>query len=395
MSGGSRGRPAEPGAPESAGAATAHAGTGARPLKETGLVAVHRALDAKLVPFAGWLMPIQYDSITAEHRAVRASAGLFDISHMGELFVSGSGAAEFLDRMTVNDVSALDPGGAQYSCLCRPDGGILDDIVLYRLEDGFQVVVNASNAEKDREWLRAHLPQRGVRLEDRSEETSLLALQGPRAQEILAPLASVDLERIPFYGSAAGTVAGTPALIARTGYTGEDGFELYFARERSVPMWTALEAAGAPAGLRPAGLGARDTLRLEMKYALYGNDIDETTNPLEAGLGWIVKLDKRDFVGRDALRRGREQGAARRLVGFRLLERGFPRPGYPVLAGGERVAEVRSGTVSPCLNEGIGTCYVPTPLARRGTRLEVEIRGKPVPAVVAPTPFYTGGSLRR
>jgi aminomethyltransferase len=371
-----------------------HGTVAAAPLKETALTPLHRELGAKLAPFAGFWMPIQYESITAEHRAVRESAGLFDISHMGEFAISGRGAAAFLDRMTVNDVAGLEPNQAHYSCMCLPSGGVVDDLVLYRLEDGYLMVVNASNVEKDFAWLSEHLSA-GVTLENRSEETSLLALQGPRSEAILAPLASVELSGIDFYWKTDGAVAGIPALISRTGYTGEDGFELYFDRERSLEMWDALMEAGTAAGLAPAGLGARDTLRLEMKYALYGNDIDEGTDPLEAGLGWIVKLDKGEFLGREALRRVKAEGPHRRLVGFKLLERGFPRPHYPVLAGGERVGEVRSGTVSPTLGEGIGTCYLPVAHAQNGTRIEVEIRGRAVPAEVVPTPFYRGGSLRR
>lgn len=363
-------------------------------LRETALTPLHRELGAKMAPFAGFWMPIQYESITAEHRAVRERAGLFDISHMGEFHVSGDGAAAFLDRMSVNDVRRLEPHQAQYSCMCLPEGGVIDDLVIYRMADGYMVVVNASNTEKDFAWLREHLLP-GVSLEDRSEETSLLALQGPRAEAILGPLVDVDLAEVGFYRKADGMVAGIPAVISRTGYTGEDGFELYFERDRSLEMWNALFEAGRPEGLAPAGLGARDTLRLEMKYLLYGNDIDEETNALEAGLGWVVKLDKGDFIGREALRQARSEGLRRRLIGFQLRERGFPRSGYPVLLERNRVAEVRSGTVSPTLGVGIGTCYLPADRARNGTRIEIEIRGKPLPAEVVPTPFYGGGSLKR
>nr|MBA2564941.1 glycine cleavage system aminomethyltransferase GcvT [Gemmatimonadota bacterium] len=253
-------------------------------LAETGFTDLHRELGAKLVPFAGFLMPIQYGSITAEHRAVRERAGLFDISHMGEFFVHGPDAEAFLQRVTVNDVGALAPHQAQYSCMCLPEGGIVDDVVLYRLAEGFLLVVNASNIDKDSAWLGRHLLP-GVSLEDRSAEISLLALQGPRAEAVLGPLTDVDLPGLRSYWKADGHVADTPALVARTGYTGEDGFELYFERERSCVVWEALMEAGRGEGLEPAGLGARDTLRLEMRYPLYGQDIDEGTNPLEAGLG--------------------------------------------------------------------------------------------------------------
>jgi aminomethyltransferase len=363
-------------------------------LRETPLTALHRELGAKLVPFAGFRMPVQYASISGEHQAVRERAGLFDISHMGEFHVSGPGATAFLDRMTVNDVAGLAVHQAHYSCLCRPDGGILDDIVLYRLEDGYLVVVNASNVEKDWTWLTGHAPD-DVVLADRSAETALLALQGPRATEILAPLASVDVSGIRYYWKADGAVAGVLAMISRTGYTGEDGFELYVPAEGAVRVWNALLAGGGARGLVPAGLGARDTLRLEMKYALYGNDIDETTNPLEAGLGWIVRLDEGDFVGRDALARVRQEGPRRRLVGFRVLDRAFPRPHYPIRLDGAPTGEqVRSGTVSPSLGYGIGTAYLPASAARKGTSFEIEIRGVPVAAQVVSTPFYKGGSVR-
>lgn len=364
-------------------------------LRHTPLLPVHRELGAKLVPFAGFLMPVLYTSIAAEHRAVRERAGLFDISHMGEFHVMGPGAATFLDRVTVNRVADLEPGRAQYSCLCRPDGGILDDIVIYRLRDGFQVVVNASNVEKDLAWLRELLPPQGVALEDRSESTALLALQGPAAESILAPLVDVDLTTLRYYAAVEGTVGGVPALVARTGYTGEDGFELYVDAGRVVELWRTLADAGAGAGLLPAGLGARDTLRLEMAYPLYGNDIDEETNPLEAGLGWIVKLDKGDFIGAETLRRVKREGPRRRLVGFQLRERGFPRAGYPVLVDGGRDGVVRSGTVSPTLGEGIGTAYLPADRARPGTAVAVEVRGRALEAEVVRTPFYRGGSIRR
>jgi aminomethyltransferase len=368
--------------------------TTAAALKETPLTPLHRELGARLVPFAGYWMPVQYHSISEEHRTVREAAGLFDVSHMGEFRISGAGAAAFLDRVTVNDVAGLESGRAQYSCLCRPGGGILDDIVLYALGNAYLMVVNAANAEKDLAWLTEHAPP-GVTVEDRSEETALLALQGPRAADVLAPLAGLDVRRLRYYHFAEGTVTGLPALISRTGYTGEDGFELYVGSEAAVPLWSALLEAGREHGLQPAGLGARDTLRLEMKYPLYGNDIDESTHPLEAGLGWIVRLEKGDFIGREALARVKAEGLRRKLVGFRLLERAFPRPHHPVwLEGAPTGEEVRSGTVSPTLGWPIGTCYLPAAAARRGTRFEVAIRGRRVAAEVVPTPFYRQGSVK-
>jgi aminomethyltransferase len=339
-------------------------------------------------------MPVQYESITEEHRAVRERAGLFDVSHMGEFVFSGRRALEYVQRVTVNDAGALEVDQAQYSALVDENGGIVDDCVVCRLdEERFLMVVNAANIEKDLEHVRRIAPD--AELEDRSEAISLLALQGPRAETILGTLTDLDLGSIDFYWKRDGEVAGVPAIVSRTGYTGEDGFELYIDRAASEEVWEALLEAGREHGLQPCGLGARDTLRLEMKYALYGNDIDETTNPYEAGLGWIVKLDKGDFAGRDALAAIRERGPDRRLVGFRVLERGFPRPGYTVTLEGEAVDDVRSGTMSPTLGYGIGTTYLPRGRSSVGTTLEIDIRGKRVPAEVVKTPFYAHGSLKR
>ena len=363
-------------------------------LKRTALTGAHERLGARMVPYAGFLMPVQYESITEEHRAVRERAGLFDVSHMGEFVFSGPRALEDVQRVTVNDVGALEVDQAQYSALVDEDAGIVDDCVVCRLdEERFLMVVNAANIEKDREHVRRITPD--AELEDRSEAISLLALQGPRAEAILRTLTDLDLGSIDFYWKRDGAVAGVPAIVSRTGYTGEDGFELYVDRTASEEVWEALLEAGREHGLQPCGLGARDTLRLEMKYALYGNDIDETTNPYEAGLGWIVKLDKGDFAGRDALAAIRESGPDRRLVGFRVLERGFPRPGYTVTLEGEAVDDVRSGTMSPTLGYGIGTTYLPRGRSSVGTTLEIDIRGKRVPAEVVKTPFYAHGSLKR
>ncbi len=347
-----------------------------------------------MVPFAGFLMPVHYGSINDEHRAVRERAGLFDVSHMGELVFSGPRASDCLQRVTVNDVTALDVDQAQYSAMVNMEGGIVDDCVVCRVaRDRYLMVVNATNIEKDKEHIRRHAPH--AELRDESESTSLLALQGPRAGEILRAVVDVDLAEIAFYRTRDSEVAGVPAIVSRTGYTGEDGFELFFERAASEAVWEALMEAGRDFGLEPCGLGARDTLRLEMKYALYGNDIDESTNPFEAGLGWIVKLDKGEFVGREALAAIRERGPTRKLVGFRLLERGVPRPGYPVRLDGASVGDVRSGTMSPSLGYGIGTSYLPADRSSPGTRLEVEVRGRGVPAEVVKTPFYTDGSLKR
>ncbi len=364
-------------------------------LKRTPLYEEHVRLNAKLVPFAGFAMPVQYPTgIRAEHQAVREGAGLFDVSHMGEFRVRGPDAEAFVSMVTTNDPARLAAGQAQYSATCLPAGGVVDDLLVYRLaEADFRLVVNAANIAKDWAHIGAFRDGFDVQLTDESDDIALIALQGPQAAAILAPLTGVELDSIGFYHFAEGDVAGAPAIVSRTGYTGEDGFELYVAAGHAVDLWRELESRGG-SGLAAAGLGARDTLRLEMGYALYGNDIDETITPLEAGLGWLVKLDKGDFVGRDALKRQKEAGVVRRLAGFRLTERGFPRPGYDVRFRGETVGEVRSGTVSPSLGCGIGTVYLP-PDAEPGEPLGVVIRGSEAAGEVAKPPFYTGGSLRR
>ena len=364
-------------------------------LKRTPLHAEHAALGAKLVAFAGYEMPVQYPSgITAEHRAVREAAGLFDVSHMGEIEVRGEGARDFVQFVTTNDVDRIEPGQAQYSTLPREDGTLLDDLLVYRFDRHYMLVVNASNRERDLAWMRRHAQRFGVELLDRSDELALLALQGPASEAILAPLADAPLGEIGYYRFRVGSVDGRPAVISRTGYTGEDGFELYVSAGDAVPIWRWLLQAGAADGLVPAGLGARDSLRLEMGYALYGNDLDERRTPLEAGLGWVVKLEKGDFVGREALRAQKEAGVEERLAGFRLLERGFPRHGYEVRVDGEPAGEVTSGVLSPSLGEGIGMAYVPAAAAKPGTAVQVVIRGQPVPAEIVRPPFYTRGSIR-
>lgn len=366
-------------------------------LLRTPLHARHLALGGKMVPFAGFEMPVQYPSgIREEHQAVRERAGLFDVSHMGEFEVRGPDAERLIQQVTVNDLSRAEVGQAQYSALTREDGGILDDLIIYRLPDRFMLVVNASNREKDWRWIEAHADGMDVELVDRSDETALLALQGPAAREILRPLASVDVDAVGYYRFAVGQVGGVEAIISGTGYTGEDGFELYVGAEDAPALWDRILDAGAGQGLIPAGLGARDSLRLEVGYALYGNDLDEDHTPLESALGWITKLDKGDFVGREAIARQKEEGIPTRLVGLRLTERGFPRPGYPVVdAGGERVGEVTSGTVSPSLEVGVALARVKDGFHATGTELGVEIRGRAVPAVVERPPFYTEGSIRR
>ncbi|CAA9312706.1 MAG: Aminomethyltransferase (glycine cleavage system T protein) [uncultured Gemmatimonadaceae bacterium] len=356
-------------------------------LKRTPLYDVHQRLGAKLVPFAGYEMPVQYPSgITAEHRAVRERAGLFDVSHMGEFIVRGPGALDFVNYVTTNNVGALAVGQVQYSAILNERGTFEDDCLVYRFADRVMIVVNASNAAKDLAHIARYQGRFDCTVEDASDRIALLALQGPEAARVLARLTSVDLAAIRYYYFAEGTVAGVPdVIVSRTGYTGEDGFELYFDAERAVELWEALVADPA---VVPAGLGSRDSLRLEMGMALYGNDIDEHVTPYEAGLGWVVKLQKGDFVGREALVAQKERGVERRLVGFTTGERSFPRQGYPVYHGGVRHAEVRSGTLSPTLGTPIGTCYLPPDAAVEGTEFEIEIRGKRVPARVVKTPFY-------
>jgi aminomethyltransferase len=363
-----------------------------QPLKRTPLYDVHAALGAKIVPFAGFEMPVQYPTgITAEHKAVREKAGLFDVSHMGEFLVRGPQAVDFVSYVTTNDVAALEPGQAHYSTILREDGTIVDDCLVYRADDRVLMVVNGSNIDKDFAHISRFLKKfPDAKLENISDQIALLALQGPDAARILQQHADTDLSKIKYYEFTTGKIAGVDKVyISRTGYTGEDGFELYFPADQAKQIWSALTASGE---VTPAGLGARDSLRLEMGMALYGNDLDDTTTPLEASLGWLVKMKKGDFVGRDALERQKEQGLKRKLVGFTTPERSFPRHGYPVFAKGRPSGEVRSGTMSPTLGIPIGTAYVPVDSAAEGSPLEIEIRGKRVPAVVQKMPFYRNGS---
>ena len=365
-------------------------------LKQTPLHGEHLELDARMVPFAGYSMPVQYAAgIVKEHQAVRNDAGLFDVSHMGEFEVRGPEALELIQHLMTNDASKLSVGQAQYTVMCKPDGGALDDCLVYRFDDRYMVVVNAGNLEKDRAWFESAAGDFDVEFADRSAEIALLALQGPKAQQILAPLTETDLDAIGFYRFDEGAVAGVDGVISRTGYTGEDGFELYLPAGEAVTVWRALLAAGTEHGLLPAGLGARDSLRLEVGYILYGNDLDEEHSPLEAGLGWVVKLDPDDFVGRDVLARQKEEGVEQKLIGFVLQERGFPRHGYEIRHGGEPVGEVTSGVLSHSTGDGIGMGYVPVDASKPGTEIEIVIRDKAIPAVVQRPPFYTDGSLKR
>ncbi len=357
-------------------------------IKKTPFNEIHRRLGARLVEFAGWEMPVQYAGALQEHLAVRSSVGVFDVSHMGELEVVGPDALALVQRATCNDAGKLADGQAQYSAFLYPEGTFVDDVVVYRFSDRrFLICVNASNREKDFAWL-TQLKKGQVEVHDRSDDYVQLAVQGPKAEQTLQRLTRLDLAAIPFYWFAQGEVAGAPAIVSRTGYTGEDGFEIYFPPSHAERVWTDLFSAGAPEGIAAAGLAARNTLRLEMKYALYGNDIDHTTTPLEAGLGWIVKLSKDDFVGKPVLEKQKREGVKRRLVGFELVGKGIARDHYPIFIDGTAVAEVASGSYAPSLEKAVGLAYLPGESSQVGQDLEVEIRGKRVAARVVKTPFY-------
>ncbi|HEX6796822.1 MAG TPA: glycine cleavage system aminomethyltransferase GcvT [Ktedonobacterales bacterium] len=360
-------------------------------LKRTPLFERHRALGARLVEFGGWEMPVQYSGILEEHKAVRQRAGLFDVSHMGEFRVEGAGALAFLQGLVPNDVARLSENQALYSQICLENGGTLDDLIIYRRgEDRYMVVVNAGTMEKDWAWFSQHgVSHSDVTLANISDATGLIALQGPLAQRILQPLTSTPLESIVYYHCLPGAVAGIECIISRTGYTGEDGFELYCSAERTGALWDVLLAAGEPVGLLPCGLGARDTLRLEAGYCLYDHELTESITPLEAGLGWTVKLNKgADFIGRQALEDEKRDGLRQKLVGIVPRERGIPRAGYGIFVQGERVGEVTSGTQAPALGHPVALGYVPPSHAAPGTAVAIDIRGNLVPAEIVPLPFY-------
>jgi aminomethyltransferase len=343
------------------------------------------------VEFGGWEMPVQYSGILDEHRTVRERAGLFDVCHMGEFRVEGEGALDYLQRLVPNNVARLADDQALYTQILRPDGGTLDDLIIYRRGEGrYMVVVNAGTMRKDWDWFSEHAAGvANLTLENISDETGLLALQGPRAQDILQPLTETPLTEIAYYHCKPGVVVGIQCVVSRTGYTGEDGFELYCSAEQVGTLWDALLDAGKATGLLPAGLGARDTLRLEAGYCLYGHELTEEITPLEAGLGWTVKLDKGvDFIGRDALVAEKAQGLRRKLVGVELTERGVPRADYPIQQGGATVGALTSGGMAPTLNKPIGMGYISGDETKPGTSIAIEIRGKPVAAVIAPLPFY-------
>ncbi len=370
-------------------------------LKRTPLYEEHRALGGRIVPFAGWEMPVQYAGLLQEHRAVRTAAGLFDVSHMGEMIIEGERAEEVIDGLVTADLTKLPDGKAVYNVACNEGGTILDDLIVYRrARDRFLVVMNASNREKIAshfaKYCSAFLAEGGLSFEDASDRYSLIAIQGPKAVDVVrAAGASEAIPALASFSLTDGTIAGVPVIAARTGYTAEDGFELFTANDQAVALWRALIAAGKAFGLEPAGLGARDTLRLEGRLSLYGNEIDETTNPLEAGLGWVVKLDKaRDFIGKDALKKIQASGLSRKMVGFEVIGRGTGRHGHPIVewdgseAGGKVIGIVTSGSLAPSLDKNIGLGYVPTALSAIGSKIGIQVRGKAIEAVVVKTPFY-------
>ena len=356
-----------------------------QPLKKTPLNATHKELGGKMVDFGGWELPVQFSGILEEHDAVRNRVGLFDVSHMGEITVTGPQALDLLQRTTCNDVSKLADGRAQYNGLLYPNGGFVDDILIYQnAPNDFFVVVNASNSDKDYEWLAEAANGLDVEVRNVSADYAQLALQGPDAEKTLQPLTDVNLSAIKYYRFDRGTVDGVPAIVSRTGYTGEDGFELYVAPDQAPALMKKLIDAGA----KPCGLGARDTLRLEAKMALYGNDIDDTTTPIEADLAWIVKLEKGDFTAKEILEREKNEGPKRKLVGFEMIDRGIGRHGYPIVEGSQEIGVVTSGTHSPTLKKAIGLAYLPLDKSAAGTEFSVLIRGTETRARVVPTPFY-------
>lgn len=355
--------------------------------KRTPLYEEHVASGARMVPFGGYVMPLEYSGIISEHRAVRTHMGMFDLSHMGEFLVAGPAALAAVDAIVSNQVRNVETWQARYTPMCKEDGGIIDDLLVYNYPDHVMLVVNASNIDKDFRWIASHLP-REVTLTDASDDIALVAVQGPDAVGFVQGLTSCNLQSLGYYHFRKGDVAGVPVTISRTGYTGEDGVELYADSSRAVELWRSLTEHGSEDGLLPIGLGARDTLRLEAGLALYGNDITEQTTPLEAGLGWTVKLEDRTFLGSKALARQKESGAKRRLVAFQILDRAIPRPHQPLYLNGSSIGEVTSGSFSPTFSKGIGMAYIARESSAPGTRIEVDIRGQKHPAEIVKKPMY-------
>jgi aminomethyltransferase len=362
-------------------------------MKQTALIDEHRKLGGRLIDFGGWELPVQYSGVMDEHLACRSAAGLFDVSHMGEIIVEGSDSEAFLYHLVSNDVSKIEIGMAQYSALCRPDGGIVDDLIVYKRGAGrYFVVVNASNTEKDFEWMKKVHSEGGFkcRIENQSAEWSQIAIQGRVAERILQFLTPANLSAVKTFRFVEDQVLGISAILARTGYTGEDGFEIYLPWAEAPRVWAALLEKGIPLGLKPCGLGARDTLRLEVKYPLYGNELTDETNPLEAGIGFATKLDKSDFVGKNAILAAKQTGLKRKLVGIELRGAGIPRHGYKIFdtEGKTEIGIVTSGTQSPSLKKPIGIAYVASGFSEIGKLVQIEIRANKIQAEVVPTPFY-------
>ena len=360
-------------------------------MKNTALTAIHEALGAKMMPFAGYNMPIQYEGVSIEHETVREKLGVFDVSHMGEFFLEGPGALDLIQRVCTNDASKLSDGGAQYTCMPNEEGGIIDDLIIYRFsEEKYMLVVNASNIEKDWNWI-SKFNNKGVQMTNESDDYSLLAVQGPLAVEAMQSLTDIDLGGIKFYNFKVGTFASLDNIIvSATGYTGSGGFEIYFKNDQAVDVWTAVMKAGESFGIKPIGLAARDTLRLEMGYCLYGNDIDDSTSPLEAGLGWITKFTK-EFTNSEGLKAQKEAGITRKLVAFELTEKGVPRGGYVLVdSEGNEIGHVTSGTMGPSVKKGIGLGYVKREFMKVDTEIFVAVRKKKIAAKVVKLPFYKG-----
>lgn len=367
-------------------------------LKRTPLNAEHRALGARMVDFGGWDMPVQYSGVVDEHRAVRTAVGLFDVSHMGEILVSGRGALDFLQHMTTNDISKTIIGQAQYGAFCTPQGTIIDDIIVYRKGlDSFFICVNASNADKDFAWLQKNIPTSGVVLENLSDDYAQIALQGPKARELLAQVVDIKINDLKYYHFSEGKVFGTPAIIARTGYTGELGYELYIPAASAPGIWQGLLKNGAQFGIKPCGLGARDTLRLEMGYLLYGNDMDDARTALECGLGWVTKFDKGNFIGSEALKTQKQLGISNKLVGFEMVDRAIGRHGYPIFSSATAsvpMGVVTSGSPGPSVGKNVGMAYVSEEHSRLGQEIWIEIRSERKLAKVVKKPFYTQGTAQ-
>lgn len=360
-------------------------------MKEIALNRIHQSLNAKMVPFAGYMMPVSYEGVNIEHETVRNAVGVFDVSHMGEFLITGENALDLIQKVSSNDASKLVDGKAQYSCLPNENGGIVDDLIIYRINaEKYLLVVNASNIEKDWDWISQHNTMDAT-MRDLSDEYSLLAIQGPKAARAMQSVTDVDLENMKFYTFEVAEFAGVQnVIISATGYTGSGGFEIYFKNEDAEQIWNKVMEAGADFGIKPIGLAARDTLRLEMGYCLYGNDIDDTTSPIEAGLGWITKFTK-DFINSENLKKQKEEGPERKLVAFELNERGIPRQGYDIVdENGRIIGNVTSGTMSPSLDKGIGMGYVPSEIAKPGEQIFIQIRKKAVPATQVKLPFYKG-----